>query len=34
MGYAVLYPALSVAGLFWAAKIMFDRYVVAKSGGM
>jgi len=33
-GYAVLYPLLWLAGMCWAAKVLFDRYVVAKSGGM
>jgi fluoroquinolone transport system permease protein len=32
--YAVAYPAVSVAGLCWAAKGMFGRYVIARSGGM
>ncbi|MBB5168524.1 hypothetical protein HNP02_008540 [Mycobacterium sp. AZCC_0083] len=32
--YAVAYPAVCVAGLCWAAKVMFVRYVIAKSGGM
>lgn len=32
--YAVTYPAACVAGLCWAAKAMFVRYVVAKSGGL
>jgi fluoroquinolone transport system permease protein len=31
--YAVLYPAASLAALFWAAKLLFGRYVIAKSGG-
>lgn len=34
IGYAVSYPLLSVAGLCWAAKALFGRYVVAKSGGI
>lgn len=34
IGYAVVYPLLSAAGLCWAAKALFDRYVVAKSGGI
>jgi fluoroquinolone transport system permease protein len=33
-GYAVVYPVLSVAGLWWTAKVLFGRCVVAKSGGM
>jgi fluoroquinolone transport system permease protein len=33
-GYAVAYPAVCVAGLCWAAKALFSRYVIAKSGGM
>jgi fluoroquinolone transport system permease protein len=32
--YAVVYPSLCVAGLWWLAKVMFVRYVVAQSGGM
>ena len=32
--YAVAYPAICVAGLFWVAKATFVRYVIAKSGGM
>jgi fluoroquinolone transport system permease protein len=32
--YAVAYPSLCVVGLWWAAKIMFIRFVVAQSGGM
>ncbi|WP_006241857.1 hypothetical protein [Mycolicibacterium tusciae] len=32
--YAVAYPVLWIAGLCWAAKAMFVRYVVAESGGM
>lgn len=34
IGYAVVYPALSAAGLCWAAKSLFGHYVVAKSGGI
>ena len=34
IGYAVIYPLLSAAGLCWAAKVLFGRYVVAKSGGI
>lgn len=33
-GYAVLYPAVCAAGLCWAAKAMFGRYVIAQSAGM
>lgn len=33
-GYALVYPLLWVAGLCWVAKVLFDRYVVAESGGM
>jgi fluoroquinolone transport system permease protein len=33
-GYAVVYPALSVIGLCWAAKALFFRCIVANSGGM
>ncbi len=32
--YAVAYPAIWVAGLCWAAKAMFVRFVIAKSGGL
>ncbi|MBX9639832.1 MAG: ABC transporter permease [Mycobacteriaceae bacterium] len=32
IGYAVLYPALWVAGLSWAAKRLFVRYEVAQVG--
>jgi fluoroquinolone transport system permease protein len=32
--YAVAYPAVSVAGLCTAAKAIFGRYVIARSGGM
>ena len=32
--YAVAYPTLCGAGLWWAAKAMFVRYVVAQSGGL
>ncbi len=31
--YAVAYPAACVGALGWAAKSLFGRYVVAKSGG-
>ena len=31
--YAVAYPSLCVAGLWWVAKAMFVHYIVAKSGG-
>lgn len=34
LAYAVLYPLLCVAGLSWAARAMFDRYVVARTGGL
>lgn len=34
IGYAVVYPVLSGAGLCWAAKALFGHYVVAKSGGI
>lgn len=30
--YAVLYPVVCLAGFFWAAKAMFVRYVVERSG--
>ncbi len=32
--YAVAYPTLCIAGLWWAAKAVFARQVVARSGGM
>jgi fluoroquinolone transport system permease protein len=32
--YAVVYPTVCVAGLCWAAKAMFARFVVARSGGL
>ena len=32
--YAVAYPAVWVVALCWAAKAMFTRFVIAKSGGM
>jgi fluoroquinolone transport system permease protein len=32
--YAVVYPSLCVVGLWWVAKAMFVRHVVAQSGGM
>ncbi|OSC37463.1 ABC transporter permease [Mycobacterium decipiens] len=32
IGYAVVYPTVGVAGLFWMADVMFARYVVAKGG--
>jgi fluoroquinolone transport system permease protein len=32
--YAVVYPSLCVVGLWWAAKAMFVRFVVARSGGL
>jgi fluoroquinolone transport system permease protein len=34
VGYAVVYPAVCVVGSFCAARAMFGRYIVAKSGGM
>lgn len=34
VGYAVGYPVVCIAALFWAARALFDRYVVSKSGGM
>jgi fluoroquinolone transport system permease protein len=33
VGYALLYPMLTIAGFYWAAKILFGRYVVQKAGG-
>jgi fluoroquinolone transport system permease protein len=32
--YAVVDPVVSVAGSWWTAKVLFGRYIVAKSGGM
>ncbi|OBG22954.1 fluoroquinolone transporter permease [Mycolicibacterium celeriflavum] len=32
--YAVLYPLACVAGLCWAAKAAFDRYVIERSGAL
>lgn len=34
VGYAVLYPIACAAGLCWAAKVMFRRYVVERSGAL
>ncbi len=34
IGYAVTYPVLCVAGLWWAAKVMFVRHIIARSGGV
>ncbi len=31
--YAVAYPVLCIAGLFWVARAMFAHYVIARSGG-
>jgi fluoroquinolone transport system permease protein len=31
--YAMMYPVVCLAGLCWAAKTLFGRYVIAKSGG-
>lgn len=33
VGYAVLYPAVCTAAMWWVAKKMFVRYVVTRSGG-
>ena len=33
-GYALAYPMLCIAGLWWAAKVVFVRHIVARSGGM
>jgi fluoroquinolone transport system permease protein len=30
--YAVLYPVVCVAGSYWAAKVLFGRYVIERSG--
>ena len=32
IGYALVYPLLCAAGLYQVARIMFDRYVIARSG--
>lgn len=32
--YAVAYPVICIAGLYWACKAAFGKYIVAKSGGM
>ncbi len=32
--YAVAYPMVCTAGLWWVAKVTFDRFVVARSGGL
>jgi fluoroquinolone transport system permease protein len=32
-GYGVLYPVLFAAGMWLLAKRMFDKYLVAKTGG-
>ena len=34
VAYAVGYPVVCIAALAWTARVLFDRYVVAKSGGM
>ncbi len=31
--YAVVYPTLWIAGLYWVAKVLFNRFVIAESGG-
>jgi fluoroquinolone transport system permease protein len=30
--YAVVYPVVSAAGLCWAAKALFGRYIIERSG--
>lgn len=30
--YAVAYPLLCLVGLYWAARVLFDRYVIERSG--
>jgi fluoroquinolone transport system permease protein len=30
--YAVVYPVVCAAGLYWAAKALFGRYVIERSG--
>ena len=32
IAYALVYPALCLAGLCWLANKMFDRYVIERSG--
>ena len=32
--YALAYPTVCVTGLCWAAKAMFGRYILARSGGL
>jgi fluoroquinolone transport system permease protein len=32
VAYAVLYPLVCLVGLFWAAKALFGRYVIERSG--
>jgi fluoroquinolone transport system permease protein len=32
VAYSVLYPVVCVAGLWWAAKVLFGRYVIERSG--
>lgn len=34
IGYAIAYPVACIAVLAWLARMLFDRYVVTKSGGM
>ncbi|WP_421840585.1 fluoroquinolone transporter permease [Mycobacterium sp.] len=34
LAYAVVYPAVWLAGLYWVAKAMFTRYVVTTAGGL
>jgi fluoroquinolone transport system permease protein len=34
IGYAVGYPIVCIGALAWTARVLFDRYVVATSGGM
>jgi fluoroquinolone transport system permease protein len=32
--YAVVYPTVTVGALGWVAKVLFGRFVIARSGGM
>ncbi|WP_374158046.1 fluoroquinolone transporter permease [Mycobacterium sp. G7A2] len=32
IGYALVYPLLCAAGLYQVARVLFDRYVIARSG--
>ncbi len=32
--YALVYPAVCIAGLCWLANAMFNRYVIERSGAL